>query len=180
MHANSNAEIEAYRTVHSAADAQSARAATGWLSGLIVLPAFGFAGVDSRSSMNAFSIAWGAILPLRWYMAVLLGQAARVAAGGSAVPVRGANGTGRALPRARALSPALAGQHGRDRRGWSPAPPPPRRAVSRGLYRPNGGVCSGSRSFVILVMAAADLRRVLRTLSAPDNCARFDAVVATT
>jgi ABC-2 type transport system permease protein len=27
--------------------------------------------------MNAFSYAWGAILPLRWYMAVLLGQGAR-------------------------------------------------------------------------------------------------------
>ena len=27
--------------------------------------------------MNAFAQAWGAILPLRWYMAVLLGQAAR-------------------------------------------------------------------------------------------------------
>ena len=27
--------------------------------------------------MNAFALAWGAILPLRWYMAVLLGQAAR-------------------------------------------------------------------------------------------------------
>src|SRR5262249_52401479 len=28
-------------------------------------------------AMNAFSTAWGAILPLRWYMEVLLGQAAR-------------------------------------------------------------------------------------------------------
>src|SRR5262249_38478843 len=27
--------------------------------------------------MNAFATAWGAILPLQWYMAVLLGQAAR-------------------------------------------------------------------------------------------------------
>src|SRR5262249_36307595 len=27
--------------------------------------------------MNAFAQAWGAILPVRWYMAVLLGQAAR-------------------------------------------------------------------------------------------------------
>ena len=48
------------------------------LSGLIVSPAFGFAGVGFPIlAMNAFSIAWGAILPLRWYMAVLLGQAAR-------------------------------------------------------------------------------------------------------
>jgi len=48
------------------------------LTGLIVSPAFGFAGVGFPIlAMNAFSIAWGAILPLRWYMAVLLGQAAR-------------------------------------------------------------------------------------------------------
>ncbi len=48
------------------------------LTGLIVSPAFGFAGVGFPIlAMNAFSVAWGAILPLRWYMAVLLGQAAR-------------------------------------------------------------------------------------------------------
>lgn len=48
------------------------------LTGLIVSPAFGFAGVGFPIlSMNAFSIAWGSILPLRWYMAVLFGQAAR-------------------------------------------------------------------------------------------------------
>src|SRR5882724_11355568 len=48
------------------------------LSGLVVSPAVGFAGVGFPIlAMNAFSIAWGAILPLRWYMAVLLGQAAR-------------------------------------------------------------------------------------------------------
>jgi len=48
------------------------------LTGLIVSPAFGFAGVGFPIiAMNAFSTAWGAILPVRWYMAVLLGQAAR-------------------------------------------------------------------------------------------------------
>jgi ABC-2 type transport system permease protein len=48
------------------------------LAGLIVAPAFGFAGVGFPIlAMNAFSVAWGAILPLRWYMEVLLGQAAR-------------------------------------------------------------------------------------------------------
>jgi ABC-2 type transport system permease protein len=48
------------------------------ISGLIVSPSFGFAGVGFPIlGMNAFSVAWGAILPLRWYMAVLLGQAAR-------------------------------------------------------------------------------------------------------
>ena len=48
------------------------------LTGLVVSPAFGYAGVGFPIfGMNAFSQAWGAILPLRWYMAVLLGQAAR-------------------------------------------------------------------------------------------------------
>ena len=48
------------------------------LTGLIVSPAFGYAGVGFPIlGMNAFAQAWGAILPLRWYMAVLLGQAAR-------------------------------------------------------------------------------------------------------
>jgi ABC-2 type transport system permease protein len=48
------------------------------LAGLIVAPAFGFAGVGFPIlAMNPFSLAWSAILPLRWYMEVLLGQAAR-------------------------------------------------------------------------------------------------------
>jgi ABC-2 type transport system permease protein len=48
------------------------------LTGLVVSPAFGYAGVGFPVfGMNAFANAWGAILPLRWYMAVLLGQAAR-------------------------------------------------------------------------------------------------------
>ena len=48
------------------------------LTGLVVSPAFGYAGVGFPTfGMNAFSQAWGAILPVRWYMAVLFGQAAR-------------------------------------------------------------------------------------------------------
>jgi ABC-2 type transport system permease protein len=48
------------------------------LTGLMVSPAFGYAGVGFPVlGMNAFAYAWGALLPLRWYMAVLLGQAAR-------------------------------------------------------------------------------------------------------
>jgi len=48
------------------------------LTGLVVSPAFGYAGVGFPIiGMNAFATAWSAILPLRWYMAVLLGQAAR-------------------------------------------------------------------------------------------------------
>jgi ABC-2 type transport system permease protein len=48
------------------------------LTGIIVSPAFGYAGVGFPTfGMNAFAQVWGAILPVRWYMAVLLGQAAR-------------------------------------------------------------------------------------------------------
>ena len=48
------------------------------VTGLVVSPAFGYAGVGFPAlGMNAFAQLWGAILPLRWYMAVLLGQAAR-------------------------------------------------------------------------------------------------------
>ena len=48
------------------------------LTGIVVSPAFGYAGVGFPTfGMNAFAQAWGAILPVRWYMAVLLGQAAR-------------------------------------------------------------------------------------------------------
>jgi ABC-2 type transport system permease protein len=48
------------------------------LTGLFVSPAFGYLGVGFPIlGMNAFAQIWGAILPLRWYMAVLFGQAAR-------------------------------------------------------------------------------------------------------
>jgi ABC-2 type transport system permease protein len=48
------------------------------LAGLVASPAFGYAGVGFPTiGMNAFAQFWSAILPLRWYMSVLLGQAAR-------------------------------------------------------------------------------------------------------
>jgi ABC-2 type transport system permease protein len=48
------------------------------LTGLVVSPAFGYAGVGfPLLGMNTFAQVWGALLPLRWYLAVLLGQAAR-------------------------------------------------------------------------------------------------------
>jgi ABC-2 type transport system permease protein len=58
------------------------------LAGLIASPAFGYAGVGFPTiGMNAFAQTWSAILPLRWYMAVLLGQAARrLPVSDSAVP----------------------------------------------------------------------------------------------
>lgn len=48
------------------------------LTGLIVSPAFGYTGVSFPIlGMNAFAQSWSAMLPLRWYMAILFGQAAR-------------------------------------------------------------------------------------------------------
>jgi ABC-2 type transport system permease protein len=47
-------------------------------TGLIVSPAFGYAGVGFPViAMGWFPRAWGAILPLRWYIQILFDQAAR-------------------------------------------------------------------------------------------------------
>ncbi len=64
------------------------------LAGLFVSPAFGYAGVGFPTvGMNAFAQGWSAILPLRWYMSVLLGQAARgLPVSESALSFRGARG----------------------------------------------------------------------------------------
>ena len=64
------------------------------LAGLFASPAFGYAGVGFPTiGMNAFAQVWSAILPLRWYMAVLLGQAARgMPVSESAVPFAGLAG----------------------------------------------------------------------------------------
>ncbi|HEX3400987.1 MAG TPA: ABC transporter permease [Acetobacteraceae bacterium] len=51
------------------------------LTGVIVSPAFGYAGVGFPVlAMGAFARTWGAILPLRWYMQILFDQASRGAA----------------------------------------------------------------------------------------------------
>ena len=48
------------------------------MTSLFASPAFGYAGVGFPIfTMNAFAQGWSAILPLRWYLAVLFGQAAR-------------------------------------------------------------------------------------------------------
>jgi ABC-2 type transport system permease protein len=53
------------------------------LTGIVCSPAFGFAGVGFPVlSMGWFAQAWGAMLPLRWYIQILFDQAAR------GVPVR--------------------------------------------------------------------------------------------
>nr|WP_283949925.1 ABC transporter permease [Limobrevibacterium gyesilva] len=51
------------------------------LTGIIVSPAFGYAGVGFPVlAMQSFPRAWGAILPLRWYIQILFDQASRGAA----------------------------------------------------------------------------------------------------
>jgi ABC-2 type transport system permease protein len=94
------------------------------LTGLVVSPAFGYAGVGFPVfGMNAFAQLWGALLPIRWYMAVLLGQAARgLPLAESARPFAALAGlavlyTLLAFLRLRAVSPSV-------RRGV-PAPQPP-------------------------------------------------------
>ena len=48
------------------------------LTGIVVSPAFGYAGVGFPViAMMAFAQSWGSILPLRWYMQILFDQAAR-------------------------------------------------------------------------------------------------------
>jgi ABC-2 type transport system permease protein len=48
------------------------------LTGIIVSPAFGYAGVGFPVlAMQEFPRAWGAILPLRWYIQILFDQASR-------------------------------------------------------------------------------------------------------
>lgn len=48
------------------------------LTGIVCSPAFGFAGVGFPIlAMNEFARFWGSLLPLRWYMQVLVDQAAR-------------------------------------------------------------------------------------------------------
>jgi len=91
------------------------------LAGLFASPAFGYAGVGFPTiGMNAFAQVWSAILPLRWYMAVLLGQAARgLPVSESAIPFAALAGlavlfAGLALLRMTSLK----------RKGWFEAPPP--------------------------------------------------------
>jgi ABC-2 type transport system permease protein len=51
------------------------------LTGIIVSPAFGYAGVGFPViAMQTFPRVWGAILPLRWYIQILFDQATRGAA----------------------------------------------------------------------------------------------------
>jgi ABC-2 type transport system permease protein len=98
-----------------------------------VSPAFGYLGVGFPIlGMNAFAHAWSAILPLRWYMAVLFGQAAR------GLPVQDSAGPFAVLAALAALYALLAflrlravgGSLARSRPSPEPAPTP---RMARGI-----------------------------------------------
>src|SRR5246500_2462472 len=121
------------------------------LAGLFVSPAFGYAGVGFPTiGMNAFAQVWSAILPLRWYMAVLLGQAARgLPVSDSAVPFAALAGltvlyAGLALLRMASLK----------RKGWFETARPAEQPEAGGAPRGIGGAFT------------AEWRRVLGTRSA--------------
>jgi ABC-2 type transport system permease protein len=122
------------------------------ITGIFVSPAFGFLGVGFPIlGMNAFSQAWGAIQPLRWYMAVLFGQAARglpvheSAGPFAALAALSAVCTLLAILRLRAVGPGMAANA-----AVRPVPVAPARAATYGI----GGAF------------AAEWRRVLTTRAA--------------
>jgi ABC-2 type transport system permease protein len=71
--------IVSYLAIGALAQLVVKNLATGLaLTGIICSPAFGFAGVGFPIlSMTGFARAWGAMLPLRWYIEILFDQAAR-------------------------------------------------------------------------------------------------------
>jgi ABC-2 type transport system permease protein len=106
------------------------------LAGLFASPAFGYAGVGFPTvGMNTFAQVWSAILPLRWYMAVLLGQAPRgLPVSESAVPFAALAGltmlfAGLALLRMSSLK----------RKGWFETPRRPEQPESDRAPRGIGG-----------------------------------------
>jgi ABC-2 type transport system permease protein len=138
------------------------------ITGLIVSPAFGFVGVGFPIlAMNAFSLVWSAILPLRWYMEVLLGQAARgLALQDSARPFAAL-----AIRTACTPSPAFAGDGHRPRSAAAGTSATRRRAAQRrrGLRGRMGARAWNARPLRRTDHGAADLRPVLSAaLSWPD------------
>ena len=144
--------IIAYLSVGALLQLLTGELATGLgLAGLFASPAFGYAGVGFPTvGMNAFAQVWSTILPLRWYMAVLLGQAARgLPVSEAAVPFAALAGlallfAGLALLRMASLK----------RKGWferaQPTEQPDNQRTPRGI----GGAFT------------AEWKRVLRTRSA--------------
>jgi ABC-2 type transport system permease protein len=127
------------------------------LTGLVVSPAFGYAGVGFPTfGMNAFAQVWGAILPVRWYMAVLLGQAARgLPLSESARPFAALATLAvlyslLAFLRLRAIAPSMT------RRAAAPAPtaaPAAPRAIGGALAAEWRRVLANRGAFILLVAA---------------------------
>ena len=120
-------------------------------AGLIASPAFGYAGVGFPTfGMNTFAHLWSAILPLRWYMAVLLGQAARgLPISDSAVPFAVLAGLSVLY-----ASLALLRMASLTRKGWFETARPAEQGETQGAPRGIGGAFT------------AEWRRILSTRSA--------------
>ncbi|MET4385970.1 ABC-2 type transport system permease protein [Bradyrhizobium sp. F1.4.3] len=121
------------------------------LAGLVASPAFGYAGVGFPTiGMNTFAQGWGAILPLRWYMAVLLGQAARgLPVSDSAIPFAALAGLALLF-----AAVALLRMASLTRKGWFESARPDEQPVAGPAPRGIGGAFT------------AEWRRVLGTRSA--------------
>jgi ABC-2 type transport system permease protein len=123
-------------------------------AGLFVSPAFGYAGVGFPTvGMNMFAQVWSAILPLRWYMAILLGQAARgLPVSESAVSFAALAGltvlfTGLALLRMASLK----------RKGWFETARPAEQAEIGGAPRGIGGAFTAEWRRVLGMRSAFSL-----------------------
>ena len=147
------------------------------LTGLIASPAFGYAGVAFPAlAMNAFAYGWSAILPLRWYLAVLLGQAAHgLPVANSARPFAALALLAAvygllALLRLRAVARPLS------RRTPAQLPSLPRPAWHRRRFRRRMATRAGNPRCVYPAdRRAADLRHLLPTaLSQPDSAQATD------
>ena len=141
------------------------------LTGLVVSPAFGYAGVGfPLLGMNAFAQIWSAILPLRWYMAVLLGQAARgLPLAELRAPLRRAGGARRALHAARVAAPARGRRADVACAARAGAGPCRAARTRRSLRRRMGPRARDPRSLHPAGGGAADLRLLLpAALSQPD------------
>lgn len=144
--------IIAYLSVGALLQLLAGDLATGLgLAGLFASPAFGYAGVGFPTvGMNAFAQVWSAILPLRWYMSVLLGQAARgLPVSESAVPFAALAGLAVLFAGLSLLRMASLKREGR----FETAQPPEQPEISR-TQRGIGGAFT------------AEWRRVLGTRSA--------------
>ena len=150
------------------------------LTGIIVSPAFGYAGVGFPVlAMGWFPRAWGAILPLRWYIQILFDQASRGAPlRYTAEPFAILCGLTIVLPllvwlRFRAL--ARAGCRTRARTNGAAIA---RRSASLARSRPSGAACSAIAACSSLFVLAPVLYAFsIRSPISARSCATFPIAV---